>query len=189
MSAPVSAELVEAAAAGDEAAAACIDAAFRSRIEHACRRSGLAAEDARALAQEVLLAVFRQLRAGSFRQQAAFGTWVHAIAHNMIVEHWRRRGRLTRFLDRYTVNPQATSSPDLVILVAQALEALPAREALILVLRYQEGRTLEEIGALVGLKKSRVDEILHEAKRKFANAVQGAGKGVRHPRLKDGEDE
>jgi RNA polymerase sigma factor (sigma-70 family) len=185
MQGPVDDETVRGAAAGDEIATARIDAAFRPRLEHQASQSGLPAEDGRDLAQDVLIDVFRQLRAGSFRQESSFGTWVYAIARHKIIEYWRKQGRLQRLHDgaRSTL-PQAASSPEQAVIVAQALEMLPRREAVILVLSRQEGRTLEEIGEMVGLKKSRVDELLQSAKLKFA-AIILTGKEPPHIRPKD----
>jgi RNA polymerase sigma-70 factor (ECF subfamily) len=185
MQGPVDDETVRAASAGDEIAIARIDAAFRPRLEHQASQSGVPAEDGKDVVQDVLIDVFRQLRAGSFRYESAFGTWVYSIARNKIIEYWRKQGRLQRLHDgAQSTLPQAASSPEQAVIVAQALEMLPRREAVILVLSRQEGRTLEEIGQMVGLKKSRVDELLQSAKLKFA-AIILTGREPPHIRPKD----
>jgi RNA polymerase sigma-70 factor (ECF subfamily) len=49
-------------------------------------------EDRDDLVQEVLLRVHRGL--GGLKGQAAPGPWIYSIAHNAIVDHWRKKGRV-----------------------------------------------------------------------------------------------
>lgn len=48
-------------------------------------------EDRDDLVQEVLLRVYRGLP--SLTDQASPGPWIFGIAHNVVVDHWRKRGR------------------------------------------------------------------------------------------------
>jgi RNA polymerase sigma-70 factor (ECF subfamily) len=49
-------------------------------------------EDRDDLVQEVLLRVHRGL--GGLKGQTAPGPWIYSIAHNAIIDHWRKRGRV-----------------------------------------------------------------------------------------------
>jgi RNA polymerase sigma-70 factor (ECF subfamily) len=48
-------------------------------------------EDRDDLVQDVLLRIHRGL--ASLKAQASPGPWIYGIAHNAIVDHWRKRGR------------------------------------------------------------------------------------------------
>jgi RNA polymerase sigma factor (sigma-70 family) len=49
-------------------------------------------EDRDDLVQEVLLRVHRGL--GGLKGQTAPGPWIYSIAHNAIIDHWRKKGRV-----------------------------------------------------------------------------------------------
>jgi RNA polymerase sigma-70 factor (ECF subfamily) len=49
-------------------------------------------EDRDDLVQEVFLRVHRGL--GGLKGQAAPGPWIYSIAHNAIIDHWRKKGRV-----------------------------------------------------------------------------------------------
>ncbi len=56
-------------------------------------------------------------------------------------------------------------------LIAEAIERLPEREKLVVGLYYQEGLTLKEIGAVLGITESRVSQIHSQAMARVRAAV------------------
>jgi RNA polymerase sigma factor for flagellar operon FliA len=65
----------------------------------------------------------------------------------------------------------ALESDDLKRVVARAVERLPEREQQVLALYYQEGMTLKEIGAVLGVTESRVCQIHSQAMARVRAAV------------------
>jgi RNA polymerase sigma factor for flagellar operon FliA len=65
----------------------------------------------------------------------------------------------------------AIESQEMTRVVAQAVERLPEREKQVLGLYYQEGLTLKEIGAILGVTESRICQIHSQAMARVRAAV------------------
>src|SRR5437870_10316125 len=60
------------------------------RVYSLCLRMTQNVSEAEDLAQEVFIQLFRKI--GSFRGDSAFGTWLHRLAVNQVLMHFRKRG-------------------------------------------------------------------------------------------------
>ena len=69
---------------------------------------------------------------------------------------------------------QALESKELKRLLAQCIEGLPERERLVVTLYYHEELTLKEVGAVLGVKESRVSQIHSKAVRRLRMRVANA---------------
>jgi RNA polymerase sigma factor (sigma-70 family) len=171
---------IAALARGDERAVVRFDKQFRARLNSLARKRGLSAQDAEDLAQVVIADALHQLCRGAFRGDSALASWLYGIFENKVADHWRKaRPALVPVSDEHQISP---SSPSDVVLVRQILEQMDGLDKFVLLSHERDGRTLEEIGALVGLKKSAVGERLNRARRYFRGAVLGNGTS---PRLKE----
>jgi RNA polymerase sigma factor (sigma-70 family) len=182
--------LARAIASGDELAASRFDQTFRARIEAIARKRKVPGSDCADVAQDVLADALRQLRQGKFRGEASLATWLHPILHGGIANYFRRRhGPKTVSLDDLAdVDNRslvATGDRHAVLAVQQALSQLSPADQFLLVLYYQQGWTLEEIGPMVGLRKSAVAEHVKAACERFRVALRNGGKNPDSPRLKD----
>jgi RNA polymerase sigma-70 factor (ECF subfamily) len=121
------------------------------------------------LLQEVFLRIVR--RAGTFRGQAKFTTWMYTIARNLIIDHARRqRHRRTVALDaparagdadgdtRLDRTPDRGPTPDRLAEGARfsgrletALGALPEDQRDVFLMREVEGLKFREIAEVVGI--------------------------------------
>ncbi|HXL41816.1 MAG TPA: sigma-70 family RNA polymerase sigma factor [Actinomycetota bacterium] len=125
--------------------------------------------DALDVSQEVFVAVFR--KAGSFRHQSAFTTWLYRLTVNACNDHARRRSRLPQPAEAVDVAPGAlqgagSSRSDPIgraddrIAIAGALRRLPLEQRTAVVMRDLLGLSYEEIaeatGSAVGTVKSRI---------------------------------
>jgi RNA polymerase sigma-70 factor (ECF subfamily) len=123
-------------------------------------RDRQAAED---VVQETLLKVWRHRH--SFRQGARLSTWIFTLCLNLVRDHWRR-GRPEASMDLPAVAREAEASAgrtrqedasdaayrhELADLIVDALQEIPARSAELLRRRSEQGTTLEESGAALGL--------------------------------------
>ncbi|CAN5143099.1 sigma-70 family RNA polymerase sigma factor [soil metagenome] len=152
------------AAAGDVAA---FERLYR---DHAARVHGLARrmvgiEEADELTQDVFVRAWEKL--GTFRGEAAFGTWLHRLAVNALLGHRKARGRLRERLeyDQEAVERTATKPLDVTVSVdlEAAMERLPDGARRVFVLHDVEGYRHEEIGKMLGVTVG-TSKSLHRAR-------------------------
>ncbi len=171
---------------GDQAA---FDSRFRPRIEALARRRGVPSHDCQDVAQEVLSTALRQLQDGKFRVESALATWLHPIMHAGVANYFRKRGRVEAVpLEDLTPDDRAfivAGNVHAAAEVNEALARLSTEDRLLLTLYHQHGWTLEEIGPLLGLRKSAVAERIKAAEERFRIALRDGGRTPDPNRLKD----
>jgi len=82
--------------AGDEQAFDEIERRYRSRLVGFFQNAGVPDEDANDLAQETLIRVTRTKGTPTKydpSKGASFKTWLFRIATNLLIDHWRKKGR------------------------------------------------------------------------------------------------
>ena len=124
------------------------------------------------IVQETFVAAVRHI--GSLRDHAKFGSWLFGIAHQKCIQRWRRETRDEMLRDELAGGPEFEDGPD-ELLIRQEQEAEfmrllnqlapPLRS--VLLLRFVEDFSLEEIAAITGAKPGTVKSRLHYAKRAF----------------------
>jgi RNA polymerase sigma-70 factor, ECF subfamily len=161
---------------GSEAAFADLVRRYKSRIINLIYRFIRDHQRAEDLAQEVFVRVF--LHRERYRKSGKFSTWIFTIAVNLAKNEIRRKVRLRNVLSLEGLQELAGSSgfflkdkrphPDrdlerdqLNELVTRAIEKLPPRYRMALVLRDIEGLSYEEIGDILqipgGTVRSRIN--------------------------------
>lgn len=160
---------------GDARAFETLYARHRTRLFRFVLRSVKARALAEELYQEVWMRVI-EARA-SYAPKARFTTWLYTIAHNRLVDHWRKRGLTLVALEADDI-PSATSDPadhaqarESLARFAAALEALPAlqREAFLL---HEEGElSVAEIATATGANEETAKSRLRYAMAKLKAAV------------------
>src|SRR6476469_747748 len=153
------------AAAGDTAAFERIYRKHVARV-HSLARRMLGAGEADEVTQDVFVRTWQKLH--TFRGDAAFSTWLHRLAVNVVIERRRayavQRDRITddpAALDRITV-PAARA--DLTVTFDQAIEQLPAGAREIFVHHDVEGYKHREIAALLDITSGTSKRQLHRAR-------------------------
>ena len=133
----------------------------------------------RAAAEELFQeAWIRVIEARSrYAPQARFTTWLYTIAHNLLVDHWRKKGlSLVQLDDEPAVaapdNParQAEARQSLARLM-HALEALPAAQREAFLLHQESGLSVAEIAAVTGAGEEAAKSRLRYAMAKLKAAV------------------
>lgn len=129
------------------------------------------------LSQEVFIAAYRALP--SFRGDSAFGTWIYRIAVHVCSHHLRRRRPETTELDDEFLDWEREHDPEERALsgelrdrVRDAIEALPYKLRLVVVLRDMHGLSYEEIAQVLGCPIGTVRSRLHYATQKLAVSLR-----------------
>jgi RNA polymerase sigma-70 factor, ECF subfamily len=169
-------DLMDYCVQGSEAAFADLVRRYKSRIVNLIYRFIRDHQRAEDLAQEVFVRVF--LHRERYRKSGKFSTWIFTIAVNLAKNEIRRKVRLKNVLSLEGLQEVAGSSgfflkdkkpdPDrdlerdqLSDIVTRAIEKLPQRYRMALVLRDIEGLSYEEIGDILqipgGTVRSRIN--------------------------------
>jgi RNA polymerase sigma-70 factor (ECF subfamily) len=131
------------------------------------------AEDA---VQEASLAAWR--RRDSLRDESRFGPWFERILVNQCRDQLRRRGRAVKLaappigFEPSAAPPDTGADPDL----DRALDALDADHRIVVVMRYWQDRTVDDIADRVGIPAGTVKSRLHHALRTLRTTLE-AGHG------------
>jgi RNA polymerase sigma-70 factor (ECF subfamily) len=159
---------------------------------HAPRLFGLAARlvgrlDAEDLLQDIFLAAHRKL--GSYKGEAALGTWLFRLATNVCLDHLRSRAtrgsRLTDVLDDDPGAGAAQSGPILGVVdridLERSLAALPAGARSVFVLHDVEGLEHREVAQLLGVTEGTSKSQLHRARMRLRTLLAASPAGGRTP--------
>ncbi|HXG45485.1 MAG TPA: RNA polymerase sigma factor [Gemmatimonadales bacterium] len=151
------------AASGDAHAFERLYRRHVNRIHTLVRR--MLGEDADDVTQEIMVRAWQKL--GSFRGESAFGTWLHRLAVNQILNHRSARGRRRRlFAEKPPADEPGApgAAPGVAMDFETALLRLPAGARQIFVLHDVEGYRHEEIAGLLGISAGTSKSQLHYAR-------------------------
>jgi RNA polymerase sigma-70 factor (ECF subfamily) len=140
-------------------------------------------QDAEDVVQESFIRAYRQL--GRFESRANFGTWLYRIVANCSVDlirvrQSRRDQSRAESLDE-AVNMPSNAAPgperlarsaEIERHVASALSRLSPLERAAFTLRHYEGRSIDEIGRMLGLGTSATKHSVFRAVRKLRAALE-----------------
>ncbi len=153
------------AARGDVQAFARLYGGHAARIFNLARRM-TTSESAVDITQDIFLRAWEKL--GTFRGEAAFGTWLHRLAINVILA---RRSALrtenSRICDEegiLDVIPARAGGPDLGMDFERAIERLPEGAKTVFVLYDVEGYQHQEIANMLGISSGTSKAQLHRAR-------------------------
>jgi RNA polymerase sigma-70 factor (ECF subfamily) len=93
-------DLLKRCLAGEDSAWEALLRAYTRKIYNLCYRFTGRTEEAEDLTQEVFIKVFQTLQSYDAKQ-GAFSTWLHRVARNHLVDHYRRtkKDRMTSSID------------------------------------------------------------------------------------------
>ena len=139
----------------------------------------------RAIAEELYQEIWmRAIEArGRYEIQAKFTTWLFTIAHNRLVDHWRKRGLTLVSLDQddaaqaepaaaadYEPHPRLEAKQGLARF-ARALEALPPAQREAFLLHEEAGMSVAEIARATGAGEEAAKSRLRYALSKLKEAL------------------
>jgi len=127
------------------------------------------------LFQEVWMRVIEAR--GRYAPQARFTTWLYTIAHNLLVDHWRKKGLTLVELNEDEMvaapdNPaRQAEARETLARFLQALEALPHAQREAFLLHEEGGLSVAEIAAATGTNEEAAKSRLRYAVAKLKAVV------------------
>jgi RNA polymerase sigma-70 factor, ECF subfamily len=183
------AALIAAMLAGEEAAFRVFFETYFPRVyRFALPRLGNDAEACKEVVQSTLVKAMRAL--GTFRGEAALFSWLCQICRRQIADYLRAHKRhhqnvvliddtpgLREALESIAAPSsdeplQGYGSAETRRLVQSVLDRLPSRYGDVLEWKYIEGRSVEEIGALLGVGQTAAQSLLARARVAFREALE-----------------
>ncbi len=185
------------AAGSDDLSTAAFDRLYRDHVDRIFRfaqRLCGQAEDAKDLVQETFLNAYRGL--GQFRGEAQLSTWLYTIASRACLRMRRKRkGEPERELSLDEFIPtsegefrlqiptdgltpeQALANKELRDALDGAIQRLPKKYRLVLVLRDMEGLSAKDVGSVMSLNERAVKSRLHRARLFVRKELSAKGFG------------
>jgi RNA polymerase sigma-70 factor (ECF subfamily) len=166
-------EVVEACQRGDEEAFRVLFETHKDRVYSIALRYTGDSAAAMDIAQDTFLKLLSSIR--QFRGDASFESWLYRLVVNTCLDHHRKRRRFLPMLDDALDDaldrlraPRESALHDLLReeqegRVQQVVAQLPEDQRMVVVLRYTEGRSYEEIADLLGCRRGTVASRLNRA--------------------------
>jgi RNA polymerase sigma-70 factor (ECF subfamily) len=166
--------------AGDEVAFQELFVTFAPRTLRYLR--GMVGEDADDVQQEVWLGVYRQL--GSLADARTFRTWLYRVTRHRAIDQLRRRRREPEWVATEEAlhgiaDPRslAEEEPD-GARIEELLAQLPAVHREVVLLRFRDDLSYEEIAAIVGCSVGTIRSRLFYARQRLAALIQQSDPGL-----------
>ena len=134
------------------------------------------------LVQETFIAAARHI--GGLRDDEKFGSWLFGIAHQKVVQLWRKHGGKEILFDEIPESPdEFENSPDNLLIRREQetefmnlLDQLPLPQRSVLLLHFVEDFLLEEIARITETQLGTVKSRLHYAKKALRKLLGGIEK-------------
>ena len=143
------------------------------------------ADEVQEVMQEVALAAVRQ--AAPLKDSDKVGPWLYRLAIRQCLLYRRKRGRQRKLVDNFADRFQPSDvdrrnldplswllADERRMLVRQAISRLPRRDAEILLLKYTENWSYQQIAEHLGVSHSAVEARLHRARGRLRNELTAA---------------
>nr|WKN38790.1 RNA polymerase sigma factor [Tunicatimonas sp. TK19036] len=129
-------------------------------------------QQAEDLAHDVFLKVY--LKLGEFRFEAKFSTWLYSVTYHECVEYVRKRKKTSKDQEEYGAEQEYAESADSEVAMLelkieqlkQLLEKISPEEKALLLMKYQDGLSIEELMEHTQLGESAVKMRLKRTREK-----------------------
>ena len=139
------------------------------------------------MAQEVFIRAYKGI--GKFKQDATFSTWLTRICINYCQKQRRKRKRDTTSLEQLMSNgydfPVTSVAPDCALeyeernqLVRKAIDNLPEKYRIVIILRYFENYSCKQIAEILGCASGTVHSRLSRAYKKLRKQLEKSNTDV-----------
>ncbi len=180
-------QLIRLALEGNQDAYKRLMKKYHNAIHHLIVRMIGYGGEAEDLTQEAFIKAFNSLE--TFNDEFAFSTWLYKIATNNCIDYLRKRKLRTFSIDKpveshdgeyqYEI-PDHTYIPDTNILrhqqtrtIQHAIDALPEKYRIVIVMRHQQELSYEEIADELGLPLGTVKAHIFRAREMLSRQLRG----------------
>jgi RNA polymerase sigma-70 factor (ECF subfamily) len=200
MASPSDSELVVATLRGSQEAYGTLVVRYERPIVGLVLRMVRNRAIAEELAQEVFVKAYNRLE--TYDQGRKFSSWLFKIAHNSTIDHLRRRRidtvpletpdeesqLLATMADETGVGPEGdTLRHELAQALELAVAELRPEYREVVVLRFDQGCSYDEIAEITGLPLGTVKTHLHRSRKQLAELLEASGWAPGSDRKKDGD--
>ncbi|NMO97975.1 RNA polymerase sigma factor SigW [Paenibacillus lemnae] len=170
--------LVKLARKGDQRAFAELLELYKDKIFHLAYRMLYNRHEAEDIVQETFLRVYKNL--DRYDEHQKFSTWIYRIGTNLCIDRLRKRKPSYSLdadmndqegMDGYSMIPSDDRSPESEVLLSetqriihQAMETLPAKYKGIMILRYIQDLSLQEISEILDLPVTTIKTRVHRGR-------------------------
>jgi len=162
-------QLIEGCRRGDPEAFRALFEKYKDLVYSVALRYSGDPAVAQDIAQDTFLKLFSAL--GSFRGESNFEAWLYRMVVNSCFDHKRKTRRLTPLLDGIL---DALRTPDVSVLdevlrsemsayVKSVVDGLPDNQRMVVVLRYTQGLSYDEIAVILGCSAGTIASRLNRA--------------------------
>ncbi|QED46577.1 RNA polymerase sigma factor [Cytobacillus dafuensis] len=137
-------------------------------------------QDAQDLVQEAFIKVYHQL--GKFDGNGSFSSWIYRVAINHCMDEFRKKRYQMKQVEINEEKMVNSNHPEVIFLkkeknrqLERLIATLPEDERMIILLRYANELSYNEISEIVELPLSDVRNKLHRAKKKMRDIVKREG--------------
>lgn len=174
---PIETRLARLARKGDQRAFAEIVELYKDKLYHLAYRMMNNRQEAEDVVQESFLRVFKNL--DRYDENQKFSTWIYRIATNLCIDRLRKRRPVYSLdaetdhegLDGYSMLPSDDRTPESELLLSEtqklirdAVETLPVKYKSIMILRYLQDLSLQEISEVLDLPVTTVKTRVHRGR-------------------------
>jgi RNA polymerase sigma-70 factor, ECF subfamily len=174
----IEAHLARLALKGDQQAFAEIVGMYQDKLYHMAYRMLSSRQEAEDVVQDTFLRVYKNL--DRYDDTMKFSTWIYRIATNLCIDRLRKRKPSYSLdaetsehegLDGYSMIPSDNRTPESETLLSEmqstvhkAIDNLPAKYKSVMVLRYLQDLSLQEIGDVLDMPVTTVKTRVHRGR-------------------------
>jgi len=158
---------------------------YQGPLFHYIRRIGqLSKEDTQDLLQEVFIKIYRKLN--EYEEELKFSSWAYRVAHNHVMDHFRKikarpktdaleQNEWEKLLSSSVPMEKILTDRDCVEKVKSCMAQLPLDYREVLILRFVEEKSYEEIMDILKKPKGTVATLVARGKEKLKETIRKKG--------------
>ena len=130
--------------------------------------------DAEEIAQEAFLRILYSAK--NYRPSAKFSTYLYKVLANLCLDHYRKKR--PQLADEFPADKEYAEKPDSNLQIQEqnqaiqlAIDSLPARQRLAVILRYYENLSYEQIAAAMDTSVKATERLLACARKKLESSL------------------
>lgn len=154
-------------------------------LRYIIRISFLDIADAENLLQEVFIKVYKNIHDFDFK--FPFSSWIYRIAHNVTIDYYRKNKKFINNIvwqdseeyEKIISNIESDNKPDKVFennenkeILYKALQKLKVNYKEVLILKFIEGKSYEEIGEILMISIGTVGTLINRAKKQLKEELE-----------------